>query len=358
MIDATQTLAADLVEEGGLALVQTITPADARDLFATPGALRPLLDAVAASVRAIPTPDLSTESGRKEVASLAYRVARAKTRLDDLGKDLVAELKELPKRIDAGRKEARDFFDALKDEVRAPLEVAEKAAAALDYRVAGLSFLPSPWASTVPEMKARLAELEGMEIDETFEPRREEAFAAREVSVLALREMIDRRANEEADREELEELRRMKAAREAEIAQEEARRLAAEKAEAELIRARAAAQEAAEEAAAAEARRLIEKADAEIRAKAEAEAREKAAVERAARAAEEARLAEVRRQEAQKEAEAREARRRAEDLENRKTVNREAIADLMAAALISEEDARAVIGAISSKSVRRVSIAY
>ena len=348
----------EIVEEGGLGLVQTITPESARDLFATPGALRPLLDAVAASVRAIPTPDLSTEAGRKEVASLAYRVARAKTRLDDLGKDLVAELKELPKRIDAGRKEARDFFDALKDEVRAPLEAAEKAAADLDFRVSGLSFLPSPWTSTVPDMKDRLAELEATEIDETFEPRREEALTAREIAVVAIRAMIDRREKEEADREELEELRRMKTAREAEIAQEEARRLAAEKAETDRI---ASEKAEAERVLAAQEAEKVRAAEAEARAireKEEAEAREKAAVERAARAAEEARLAEVRRQEAQKEAEARESRRRAEDLENRKTVNREAIADLMAAALISEEDARAVIGAISSKSVRRVSIAY
>ncbi|OCS62006.1 hypothetical protein BBZ50_02590 [Escherichia coli] len=50
-------------------------------------------------------PDITTAKGRKEIASLAYKVAQTKTYLDGLGKDLVAELKEIPKLIDANRNE-------------------------------------------------------------------------------------------------------------------------------------------------------------------------------------------------------------------------------------------------------------
>ncbi len=66
--------------------------------------------------------DVESPAGRKEIASMAYSIARTKTYLDGIGKDLVAEYKELPKRIDAARKYARDLLDGLKDDVRKPLD--------------------------------------------------------------------------------------------------------------------------------------------------------------------------------------------------------------------------------------------
>lgn len=66
-------------------------------------------------------PDITTAKGRKEIASLAYKVAQTKTYLDGLGKDLVAELKEIPKLIDANRKTVRDRLDELKAKARQPL---------------------------------------------------------------------------------------------------------------------------------------------------------------------------------------------------------------------------------------------
>lgn len=66
-------------------------------------------------------PDVTTVKGRKEIASLAYKVAQSKTYLDGLGKDLVAELKEIPKLIDANRRTVRERFDTLRDKVRQPL---------------------------------------------------------------------------------------------------------------------------------------------------------------------------------------------------------------------------------------------
>ena len=50
------------------------------------------------------TPDVTTRKGREVIASIAYKVARSKTALDNVGKELVAELKEVPKKIDAERK--------------------------------------------------------------------------------------------------------------------------------------------------------------------------------------------------------------------------------------------------------------
>lgn len=85
---------------------------------------RELLDVILEQIRdkALSiAPDLSTATSRKNIASVAYNVAKAKTYLDDLAKERVAELKDLPKQIDESRKYMRDFLDRLKDEVRQPL---------------------------------------------------------------------------------------------------------------------------------------------------------------------------------------------------------------------------------------------
>jgi len=73
------------------------------------------------------TPDVSTKRGRDEIASVAYKVARTKTALDDMGKSLVAEEKAKIAKIDAERKRIRDSLDSLKDEVRRPLDEWEQA---------------------------------------------------------------------------------------------------------------------------------------------------------------------------------------------------------------------------------------
>ena len=72
-------------------------------------------------------PDLSTAKGRAAIASLAHKVARSKTFLDDLGKDLVAEWKKQASDVDALRRIIRERLDGLKVEVRAPLDQWEEA---------------------------------------------------------------------------------------------------------------------------------------------------------------------------------------------------------------------------------------
>jgi len=66
-------------------------------------------------------PDTSTAKSRAEIASKAAKVARIKTQIDGIGKELVDRLKEQPKLVDAERKRMRDKLDALKDQVRKPL---------------------------------------------------------------------------------------------------------------------------------------------------------------------------------------------------------------------------------------------
>ena len=77
-------------------------------------------------------PDVETNKGRKEIASMAHKVAQSKTALDALGKTLVADWKAKSKLVDASRKHARDELDALKVQVRQPLTVWEAEQEALD----------------------------------------------------------------------------------------------------------------------------------------------------------------------------------------------------------------------------------
>jgi colicin import membrane protein len=81
-------------------------------------------------------PDVLTAGGRKEIASLAYKVARSKTTIDDAGKTLVAEWKAKSAQVDASRKKARDYLDTLKDEVRKPLDDWEAEQARIEQEAA------------------------------------------------------------------------------------------------------------------------------------------------------------------------------------------------------------------------------
>jgi len=56
------------------------------------GGLDAVLNDLAKEAKSI-VADISTDRGRKEIASVAYKVARSKTLLDDMGKKLGEEAK-------------------------------------------------------------------------------------------------------------------------------------------------------------------------------------------------------------------------------------------------------------------------
>jgi len=66
-------------------------------------------------------PDVSTAKGRYAIRTNATNVAKTKVRIDKEGKLLADKQKEIPRLIDASRKKARDFLEALQDKVREPL---------------------------------------------------------------------------------------------------------------------------------------------------------------------------------------------------------------------------------------------
>lgn len=109
-----------------LIVVKALVPA----VVFAPGGVEALVDKLERDVRAeITKLDISTPKGRDEIRSLAFKVARSKTAIDDMGKNLVAEWKEKANLVDADRRLLRERLDNLKIEARKPLtewEDAEK----------------------------------------------------------------------------------------------------------------------------------------------------------------------------------------------------------------------------------------
>ena len=162
-------------------------------------------------------PDLSTAKGRKEIASIAFSVAKTKTYLDGFGKELTDKYKEIPKRIDANRKLIRDYLDALKDEVRAPLtqyEAAEEArVAALQSRLARLNELGSSASIEIAaaDLQVMLQEVEQNALDDSWQELLPQATVAKELAAKRLGEALAARQKYEAEQAELEQLRQKQA---------------------------------------------------------------------------------------------------------------------------------------------------
>lgn len=106
----------DLIVVGNLD-IETVFTKDGVDPL-----LKQIKDEVAKFV-----PDISTKDGQKEIRSMANKIARSKTLLDDLGKELVSGWKAKSRVVDQARKKLWDELEALQKKVRKPLtELEEK----------------------------------------------------------------------------------------------------------------------------------------------------------------------------------------------------------------------------------------
>lgn len=297
-------------------------------LFA-PGALNPILERVKAEARAAAADsDISTEAGRKAVASLAYKVARTKTFIDDKRVALVAGRKKEIAAIDAEGRHFRDEMDALKEEVRAPLtewEESEKRRVEMNEgRIAAMTTIAVNFYGGLLDIHEDEAELDKL-FDHNFQEFTKRASTARDKAAIHLvseRQRIEREIAERLERErlraEVEEKARIE--REAKIAED-----ARLKAEAEAKR--------REEAQAREAKAREEE-------HARVAAAERTRLEREKQAAEErARKAEADRIAAEQKAEA----DRARALADKHAAERKAEADRIAAAEKAEADRKAAV---------------
>ncbi|WP_275269641.1 hypothetical protein [Citrobacter freundii] len=314
-----------------------IEKSSAMAVFTNNEQLDPIIEKIEKEARSL-VPDVTTKKGRDAIASMAHKVARSKTYIDNAGKDLVAELKALPKQIDESRRIVRERLDALKDEVRRPL---------------------TEWEAEQERIKAEeAAKIKAEEDRKRFESDHEIA--------LLMNEKHDREAKEKA-----EEAERQRLAHEEELkrqAAEQAKREAEEKAAAELAAAKKREEDAIAARAQAEllAKQERERAEQEAKdAAAKAEAEKKAAIEA------EQRKAQEEADRIKREAEAKEAARLAEekriadekakreaDVKHRKAVGTEIVNALTANTSISRDQAIEVLKALMDGLVPRTQINY
>lgn len=184
-------------------------------------------DEVAREVRSH-VPDLTTEKGRKAVASLAFKVTKTKTAIDDARKALTEGKRAEIKKVDEAGKVIRDRLDALRDEARAPLtewEEAEKTRmndcqAILDAIKRDQMVTQDDTAETVA---ARIDLVQSVEITEAqFQELQDVAVILRDNAVAAMKAAHGRLVQEEADRAELARLRAAEEERQAREAEERA----------------------------------------------------------------------------------------------------------------------------------------
>ena len=199
------------------------------DLFQS-GGTEDLISRIEEEARSV-LPDVSTPKGRKAVASNAAKVARSKTYIDGLGKELVASLNQQSKLIDEERRRMRTRLSELKTEVRQPLtdfENREKARViSLQARVAESFAIHVHDSSSLEAIDAQIANITAVPIDDTWAEYRFTATMAQrsalEELVTLRNEELKRLDAEEKAREEREERMRAKLA-----AAKEAARIKAE----------------------------------------------------------------------------------------------------------------------------------
>lgn len=282
--------------------------------------------------------DLSTGVGRKRTASLAAKVAKLKTTLDAMGKDLVSDWKTKAKKVDESRKSMRDELDELKVIARKPLTDWEEEQARLEAEQAGR--LEAERVAAEIEAGHEMALLMNEKVDRD----RAEAFAEAERRRQA---EADRLAKEQAERDErIAQEARERAEREAAQAVDQARldKLAAEKA-----------------AIAAEERAKInEQARLDSIRQAEKNAKQAAidAEAKAKRDAEEAVKREQERVECERLAAQQEQERRERNTKHKGQTNRAAVAAMVSCSGITEDQAKLIVKGIVTNKVPAVSINY
>lgn len=321
---------------------------NAMAVFTNNDQLDPLIELIEKEARSL-VPDVTTKKGRDAIASMAHKVARSKTYIDNAGKDLVAELKALPKQIDESRRVVRERLDALKDEVRRPL---------------------TEWEAEQERIKAEEAmnalHAEALVMNENIDLQRAIQYEADHEMALLMNKDFDR---EQAEKKA--EAERQRIAREEEIkrqAEEKAKREAAEKAQREIDAAAAREREAilakeraererieAQQRAEREQREAAERAEREKQAAVESERRkaqeEADRIRREAERREQARLAEEKRK-------ADEQARREADVKHRKFVGTEIVKALLANTSLSRDQAIEVLTAIKDGNIPHTGISY
>ncbi|MFT0547454.1 hypothetical protein ACMHYO_14125 [Allopusillimonas ginsengisoli] len=369
----------EVIEKESSALAELPPKETALAVYSVEKGLEPYLAKIRAEIDAF-KPDVSTDKGRKAVASIAHKVAKSKVALDNIGKDLVAELKEMPRKVDAERKRMRDTLDAWKDEVRQPLTEWEQAESSRVARLReGVDSIRNLTVDTdhldAAALKCLLETAKKTVIDSQWQEFEVDAARAKDQAIAVIEMDLAAREKYEAEQAELAKLR---AEAEARRIQNEKDRIAREAAEAATKAAEAkakaerdaAAKREADAKAAAEHRELAlklaaEKAEKERlqaiqdaeREKAEAIARAEQEKQDAIKRQEQAVEAERQRQADEAARVAAETARREADKAHKGKINRAALAAFIKGGM-HEDCAKQAVTLIAKGEVPNIKIYY
>ncbi|MCM1957895.1 hypothetical protein NCZ17_00730 [Acinetobacter modestus] len=351
--------------------------------FSKVGGTDELFEHIAQEVRSH-VPDVTTKKGRDAIGSLAMKVSKSKTLIEKCGKELVAEQKAQIKLIDDDRIAIVKKFDLLRDEILAPRDAWEKAeedrvkkhqnAIQEIKNYSNNMFLISAHSSMI---EGAISALSDQVIDSSFEEYEEQAKLAKFETLEILRNELTSTLALEAEKAELERLRKEEQDR---LQREHEERIAKEAADKARIEAEAKAlaekqrfeREQKEQAELAE-RQQREAAEREARLQAEKEAallreehlkqqaieREKQAEIDRQNAIEQERQRIEREQAAKEEAERKAEEARLANVEHMRSINQaasKALIDLCVG--LEEYQIKAIITAIARNQIPNVSIKY
>lgn len=263
----------DQAEGTGAEIITIPHKASVPDLFKRKDGIANLVTEIEKQARSYVS-DISTPKGRKDVKSLAAKVSRSKTLIDEVRKEQNEEAQNIIKGNNAIGKAATERLDALRDEIKKPVtEWEDKEAERVRQHLLRMDEFDQGRVdahSDTATITGIIEHVKAVEVDASWEEYEADANTAKAAALAKWDADLSIAKAREDQAKELEELRALNAKREAEDAERE--KQAAIKAE----------EEAKAETFKAEQERIT----AEARAKAEREAQERiAAAEAVAEAA-------------------------------------------------------------------------
>lgn len=310
-------------------------PTPITDFFEKEGGTAPLLEAMEKAIDAFDY-DLSTGAKRSEITALSSKVSKTKTFLEEKGVELKKKLEEEIKPtldriaiIDAERSAFKKGCDELRKKARKPLTDWEEEEAerkdALNKRLYDLERMYDASITGSDNIKARISEIEAIDIDDTWDSHQERAAKIKEDIIAAMSDRLSMAIEAEAQQAELDRIRKENE----ELQRKEQERIA---------------EKAAEDKAKADAQAAIDAAN--------------AARVRAEQEAENARQAERDKIEREKLMEEKAAKEREADKKHRAAINCAARDALIEKCAIDNQTAVKVLTAIANGEIDNVTIKY
>lgn len=222
-------------------LIIELPKTNALQVFVDEKGIDPFLDKIRKEAMSH-VPDIATKKGREQIASIAMKVAKCKTYLDDAGKQLCdqerAKIDATLSAVLASRKRIKQELDDLRDEVRKPLTDWENAESErkskIESRIAAMKRLPEI-GSNSEVIEKHLKRLQATEIDDSFCEYTAEAALTRTHAIRECQSKLDAQIKIEKDLQELKEFKKKEAERLQKEKEDQIAKAAVEKAMAEIV---------------------------------------------------------------------------------------------------------------------------